>query len=125
MWVNPPWELSDLAVEKLVDEPPAEFVVLGVDSNKAWAQTLRQMGCAERVVPKKGSGFFTQLQSDGTYNELPFPSWDLVAFYGKRADVLAFKASPAFMALSTPSGVRATTSATASSPTSDEYLNVV
>ena len=125
VWVNPPWELSDLAVEKLVDEPPAEFVVLGVDSNNAWAQTLRRMGCAERVVPKKGSGFFTQLQSDGTYNELPFPSWDLVAFYGKRADVLAFKAKPAFMAPTAPSGVRATTSTTASSPTSDEYLNVV
>ena len=37
--VNQPWELSDLAVEKLVDEPPAEFVVLGVNSSKAWAQT--------------------------------------------------------------------------------------
>ena len=73
-------------MDKLVDEPPAEFVVLGVNSNKALAQTLRDMGCEERIVPKTGgNGFFTQLQSDGTYRDLPFPSWDLVAFYGTRS----------------------------------------
>ncbi len=58
---NPPWEISDLTVEKLVDEPPAELVVLGDHSNKAWVQASRQMGCAERIVPKKGTSFFTQL----------------------------------------------------------------
>ena len=91
VWVNPPWELSDLAVEKLVDETPDEFVVLGLASNNAWMQTLRDIGCDKRIVPKNGTGFFTQLQSDGTFRELPFPLWDLVAFHGKRADVLAYK----------------------------------
>ena len=123
VWVNPPWELLDVAVEKLVDETPAEFVVLGLNSNKKWAQTLRDMGCAERIVPKTGeNGFFSQLLSDGSMRDLPFPSWDLVAFHGTRDLVLKFKnAKPS---PPTSSGVRATTSTTASSPVSDEYLNV-
>jgi hypothetical protein len=126
LWINPPWSLSNAAVEKLVDEPPAEFVVLGVDSSQPWARTLRDMGCSERIVPKKGSGFFTQLQSDGTFRELPFPTWDLVAFHGTRDLVLAYKTAAKSKATPpTSTGVRATTSTTASSPTSDEYLNVV
>ena len=93
VWVNPPWELLDAAVEKLVDDAPAEFVVLGLNSNKQWAQTLRNMDCAERIVPKTGgTGFFTQLLSDGSFRDLPFTAWDLVAFYGTRDLVLAYKA---------------------------------
>ena len=126
LWINPPWSLSDLAVEKLVDELPSEFVVLGVNGSQQWARTLRDMGCSERIVPKKGSGFFTQLQSDGTFRELPFPTWDLVAFHGDRDLVLKYKLAAKSKAHPPiPTGVRATTTSPASSPTSDEYLNVV
>ena len=131
MWVNPLWELSDLAVEKLVDEPPAEFVVLGVNSNKAWARTMRDMGCEERIVPKTGGeGFFTQLLSDGNYRDLPFPTWDLVAFYGKRDLVLKYKdrvkhpPHPRAKPSSNSSAVHATTSTPTSTSKSNEHLNV-
>ena len=79
--------------------------------------------CAERIVPKTGgAGFFTQLLSDGTLRELPFPSWDLVAFHGTRDLVTRFNESQKFPP--TSARVRATTSTSTSSPGSNEYLNV-
>jgi transposase InsO family protein len=91
LWLNPPWELLNETVAKLLLEVPEQFVVLGPRSNKEWCTTLRAMGCKEVVLPKTfGPGFFTQLQSDGTYKELRFPFWDLVAFQGTKRNIIAY-----------------------------------
>ena len=119
MWVNPPWKLCQDAVDKLVKDCPAEFVMLGIKSKKPWAETLRTLRCEEVTLPKSvGNGFFVQLQSNGVYKPLPFPWWDLVAFHGFAENIEKYKSE-----LLPPVVVRSTT-ATSSTPESTQYLNV-
>ena len=124
MWVNPPWSLQQRALEKVLVDVPCEFVMLGVLSKKPWATSLHAMGCLECVLPKSvGNGFFTQLLSNGEYKPLRFPIWDLVAFYGTREQILLHKR--ASLDAIEPLGVTAvTTTPTASSSASENYLNV-
>ena len=92
LWLNAPWELMDFAVAKLLAERPKYFVLLGMDSNKKWLQTLRDMGCREVKVPKAfGKGYFSQLMSDGSFKELKFPWWSLTAFVGTAELIDAYK----------------------------------
>ena len=92
VWVNPPWSLQQRALEKVLEDVPSEFVMLGVLSKKPWATTLRAMGCLECILPKSiGNVFFTQLLSNGEYKPLRFLVWDLVAFYGTREQILLHK----------------------------------
>ena len=85
---------------------------------------LARYGLPGVCLPKSsGNGFFTQLLSNGEYKPLRFPIWDMVAFYGTREHILLHK--HALLDAVEPLAVTAvTTTATAPSPASENYLNV-
>ena len=105
VWVNPPWKLCQDAVDKLVKDCPAEFVMLGIKSKKPWTEALWTLRCEEVTLPKSvGNGFFVQLQSNSEYKPLPFPWWELVAFHGFAENIEKYKSE-----LLPPVVVRSTT----------------
>ena len=74
MWVDPPWKLCLNAVDKLVKDCPAEFVMLGIKSNKPWAETLRTLRCEEVTLPKSvGNGFFPTVAVERLLQVAAFP----------------------------------------------------
>ena len=89
LWINPVWKDLLPTTRKLFLEPPAEFVLLGPNSkNKEWIRLCRAAGFKEVLVPKTyGPGYFTYEAHNGSLEDLPFPTWDLVSFSGTSADI--------------------------------------
>ena len=94
VWINPPWELANAVVLKLLKETPKEFVlILPVpDGAEAWFQVLGQCPVPREsrlILPKTLDSGLYDLWYDGqrrSTRPLPFPVWETMVIYGRRSD---------------------------------------
>ena len=94
LWINPPWEMADAVVTKLLGEQPREFVlVLPVPtSSEIWLRKLQALDIpAERqwVIPRDPDASLYELWYDERprgAKPLAWPAWDTMIIHGKRKD---------------------------------------
>ena len=95
VWINPPWELANLVVSKLLREMPKEFIlVLPVPAEtEPWYEVLKQCPVPEKrrmILPRTVDTGMYHLWYDGRQRSakpLPFPEWETMAIYGRRSDL--------------------------------------
>ena len=94
-WINPPWKLIPAAMDKIRTDRPESFFIFGPSAKKTpWVLEARSWGLKELKPPRTlgSQGYFLLRQFDNSTKELPFPQWwDLIAFYGTRADIPALQ----------------------------------
>lgn len=90
-WINPPWNQLSAAMQKIQTERPESFLIFGPSAKSTpWITLARQWGLTELKPPRTlgTPGYFLLRSFDNSLKPVPFPlHWDLIAFYGTRAQL--------------------------------------